>query len=153
MARYVEVVNSAEIISEKLNIPLADLVDVFAEIPTADVVEVVRCKDCKYGEIDDADFPDQYLCHHSGENWNNVNHFCGYGTPKERGVVSTLHLLAKMPTADVVEVQHGEWLNIIFTQRYRCSLCGNEIYFGKDKFCSECGAKMDGTPKERGEVK
>ena len=89
MARYVEVVNSAEIISEKLNIPLADLVDVFAEIPTA----------------------------------------------------------------DVVEVQHGEWLNIIFTQRYRCSLCGNEIYFGKDKFCSECGAKMDGTPKERGEVK
>lgn len=89
MARYVEVVNSAEIISEKLNIPLADLVDVFAEIPTADVVEVKR----------------------------------------------------------------GEWLNIIFTQRYRCSLCGNEIYFGKDKFCSECGAKMDGTPKERGEVK
>ena len=89
MARYVEVVNSAEIISEKLNIPLADLVDVFAEIPAADVVEVKR----------------------------------------------------------------GEWLNIIFTQRYRCSLCGNEIYFCKDKFCSECGAKMDGTPKERGEVK
>lgn len=40
MARYVEAVNSAEIISEKLNIPLGDLVDVFAEIPTADVVEV-----------------------------------------------------------------------------------------------------------------
>lgn len=68
----------------------------------------------------------------------------------ESGVVSTLHLLAKMPTADVVEVKRGEWLNIIFTQRYICSLCGNEIYFGKDKFCSECGAKMDGTLKERG---
>ena len=89
MARLVEVVKCAEIISEKLNIPLADLVDVFAEIPTSDVVEVKR----------------------------------------------------------------GKWLNIIFTQRYICSLCGNEIYFGKDKFCSECGAKMDGTLKERGEEK
>ena len=55
------------------------------KIPTADVAEVVRCKDCKYGEIDDADFPDQYLCHHSGDNWNNGNHFCAFGTPKERG--------------------------------------------------------------------
>ena len=40
MGRLVEAVKCAEIISEKLNIPLADLVDVFAEIPTADVVEV-----------------------------------------------------------------------------------------------------------------
>ena len=85
MGKLIEAVKCAEIISEKLNIPLADLVDVFAEIPTADVVEVKR----------------------------------------------------------------GKWLNIIFTQRYICSLCGNEIYFGKDKFCSECGAKMDGTSKER----
>lgn len=86
MGKLIEAVKCAEIISEKFNIPLADLVDVFAEIPAADVVEVKR----------------------------------------------------------------GKWLNIIFTQRYECSLCGNEIYFGKDKFCSECGAKMDGTPKERG---
>ena len=86
MGKLIEAVKCAEIISEKFNIPLADLVDVFAEIPTADVVEVKR----------------------------------------------------------------GKWLNIIFTQRYICSLCGNEIYFGKDKFCSECGAKMDGTSKERG---
>ena len=52
--------------------------------------------------------------------------------------------------SDYVEVKRGEWLNIVYTQRYRCSLCENEIYFGKDKFCSECGAKMDGMPKERG---
>ena len=86
MGKLIEAVKCAEVISEKFNIPLADLVDVFAEIPTAEVVEVKR----------------------------------------------------------------GKWLNIIFTQRYECSLCGNEIYFGKDKFCSECGAKMDGTSKERG---
>lgn len=87
MGKLIETVKCAEVISEKFNIPLADLVDVFAEIPTAEVVEVKR----------------------------------------------------------------GKWLNIIFTQRYICSLCGNEIYFGKDKFCSECGAKMDGTSKEREE--
>lgn len=35
MARLIEAVKCAEIISEKFNIPLADLVDVFAKIPTA----------------------------------------------------------------------------------------------------------------------
>ena len=86
MGKLIEAVKCAEIISEKFNIPLVDLVDIFAEIPAA----------------------------------------------------------------DVVEVKQGEWLNIVSTQRYRCSLCGNDIYFGKDKFCNECGAKMDGIPKERG---
>ena len=86
MGKLIEAVKCGEIVSEKFNIPLADLVDVFAEIPAADVVEVKR----------------------------------------------------------------GEWLNIVSTQRYKCSLCGNEIYFGKDKFCNECGARMDDTPKERG---
>lgn len=38
MERYIDAVSAAEIISEKLNIPLGDLVDVFAEIPTAEVV-------------------------------------------------------------------------------------------------------------------
>ena len=76
-----------------------------------------------------------------------------YRNSFKSGVASTLHLLAKMPTVDVVEVKRGKWLNIVYTQRYRCSLCGNEAYFGKDKFCSECGAKMDGTLKERGEEK
>ena len=40
MAKYIEAVKSAEIISEKLNIPLGDLVDIFADIPTADGAEV-----------------------------------------------------------------------------------------------------------------
>ena len=38
MARYIEAVECAEIISEKFNINLYDLIDVFAEIPTVDVV-------------------------------------------------------------------------------------------------------------------
>lgn len=37
MARYIDAVECAEKISESFGIPLFDLVDVFAEIPTADV--------------------------------------------------------------------------------------------------------------------
>ena len=50
-----------------------------SELPAADVAEVVRCRDCKYGEVDDADFPAQYLCKHNGADWNDENHFCSYG--------------------------------------------------------------------------
>ena len=56
---------------------------ILQEAPTVDAVEVVRCKDCKYGEVDNADFHDQYLCHISGSDWNCGNHFCSYGKRKE----------------------------------------------------------------------
>lgn len=61
MARYIDAVKSADIISERLNIPLGDLVDIFADIPTADVVEVVRCKDCKHcwHLVPDYTYPDR----------------------------------------------------------------------------------------------
>lgn len=51
----------------------------FDILNSSDVVEVVRCKDCKYGEVDNADFPNQYLCNHHGCAWNEGNHYCGYG--------------------------------------------------------------------------
>ena len=44
MARYIDAVKAVDIISERANIPLDDLVDVFAEIPTADVAEVKHGK-------------------------------------------------------------------------------------------------------------
>lgn len=43
MPRYIEVAGAAEKISEKYSIPLHELVDVFGDIPSADVKEV------KYG--------------------------------------------------------------------------------------------------------
>lgn len=52
-------------------------------IPDADVEEVVRCKDCEYGEIDDIDIPSQYLCHYEGYSWNDENHYCSYGKKVE----------------------------------------------------------------------
>ena len=48
------------------------------DFPAADVVEVVRCKDCKSGEVDDPDFPEQFYCH-EGCGWNNADFFCAYG--------------------------------------------------------------------------
>lgn len=52
--------------------------------PTIDAVPVVRCKDCKHGEIDDPDFPSQYYCH-SGCGWNKDDFYCAYGERKTDG--------------------------------------------------------------------
>ena len=40
MTKYIEAAREATIIAEKHGIPIADLVDTFAEIPAADVAEV-----------------------------------------------------------------------------------------------------------------
>ena len=40
MARFIDAVKTAEIISDKLGIALSELVDVMATVPTADVQEV-----------------------------------------------------------------------------------------------------------------
>ena len=50
--------------------------------PTIDAVPVVRCRECKQGEIDDPDFSDQYYCH-AGCGWNNGVFYCAYGERKE----------------------------------------------------------------------
>ena len=57
--------------------------DFLNNIKDADVVEVVRCKDCKYWDIDA-----RCNCkmHEDGDALWVENDFCSYGTPKERGV-------------------------------------------------------------------
>ena len=56
------------------------LMDEIDEMPTADVVEVVRCKDCKY-------YRKMYkLCSCRSDKFNvylNDNDFCSYGERKE----------------------------------------------------------------------
>ena len=59
--------------------------------PCADVVEVVRCKDCKYWQ-DKNSKRTQGIClcgekdmNYGGEFYPFANDFCSYGTPKERG--------------------------------------------------------------------
>lgn len=65
-------------------------------------------------------------------------------------------IICKIPTADVVEVKHGEW---VYWQPdgtnhlWNCSVCGGAIStpmkFVADhiKYCEHCGAKMDGERK------
>lgn len=77
MSTYIRAVVAARAIADKYGIPLGDLVDTFADIPAADVVEVVRCRDCKHSyRIDGAKeeydctkisafaefFPGEYFC-------------------------------------------------------------------------------------------
>lgn len=56
------------------------------------------------------------------------------------------------PTADVVEVKHGEWIHTDYAEHWRgkdeCSLCGYHFEPRLDlscfNYCPGCGAKMDG---------
>lgn len=69
-----------------------------------------------------------------------------------------VRILEEQPTADVVEVVHGEW--DILTDEYdceyvRCSACNEEFYpMDEDtvdrlyNYCPECGAKMNGKKVE-----
>jgi hypothetical protein len=82
---------------------------------------------------------------------------------KQAIVEGCIEALKFTPTADVVEVKHGKWLPIVIQDNYleppycdtiKCSECGQEadVSFHDAKHCYMCGAKMDGTPKERGEI-
>ena len=64
-----------------------------------------------------------------------------------------------LPTADVVEVRHGRWVdktNIsrsAVEQRVDCSVCG-QIFWSSTvlsfNYCPNCGALMDGKEDEHG---
>ena len=56
------------------------------ELPTADVVEVVRCKDCKYYDDGECEYHSESKEMRQYERWTvdvNENDFCSYGERKE----------------------------------------------------------------------
>ena len=71
-----------------------------------------------------------------------------YRHAKEMCVVGScvLELKECVPTADVVEVRHGEWLkgNMPTYGGYKCSVCRENTVHYKANYCPNCGAKMDG---------
>ena len=96
MSTYIRAVDAAKAIAEKYGIPLGNLVDTFADIPAADVVEVVRCRECKYwgdeaGELQRSDGVlfarckvHNYLLDGRHTGWcPTENDFCSYGERKE----------------------------------------------------------------------
>lgn len=89
-----------------------------------------------------------------------------YSKGRNKGLIiagSIINNKEVLPTADVVEVKHGEWIQEWELEKgfedndeipyIKCSLCGH-MEWGIDKerditpnYCSDCGAKMDGGNK------
>ena len=45
---------------------------------------------------------------------------------------------------DAEPVRHGHWIDRGYMKvGYHCSLCGGYVIAGKEKYCPNCGAKMD----------
>ena len=56
---------------------------ILREAPTVDAVEVVRCKDCKYGDWD-SEPNDAMVCMRTKDGfWRSGNGFCSFGEQKE----------------------------------------------------------------------
>lgn len=66
-------------VAEAHNERCSQLLEAILNAPTADVAEVVRCKDCKHSNDDGT------ICRYSVGRAAEPEHFCSYGTPKERG--------------------------------------------------------------------
>jgi DNA-directed RNA polymerase subunit RPC12/RpoP len=83
-----------------------------------------------------------------------------FDSPELRGAKKVIDRILNAPAVDAVEVKHGEWIEkeeIYGDVYYTCSNCNNDWTTidgtPQDNFmnyCPNCGAKMDGTPKERG---
>ena len=58
-------------------------------------------------------------------------------------VIELYEELQYIPTADVEEVRHGQWIDVNGDgSLWRCCICG-ETQCCKSNYCGECGAKMD----------
>ena len=70
----------------ELDIPaIGTVIYILSEMDSADVVEVVRCRDCKYATYDKS--IDSYDCHFwSGDRdqYTEANDFCSYGERAEK---------------------------------------------------------------------
>ena len=71
-----------------------------------------------------------------------------------RTINEAMSAIEQQPTADVVEVKHGEWIEL-YENNYKCSTCGDwwETIEGTPQdngmnYCPHCGAKMGGEKNE-----
>ena len=74
-------------------------------------------------------------------------------TKKLDGLYAQQKYIEKIPTADVQEVKHGRWAHLGEDEWY-CTCCGFVITTEgsweepAEKYCSNCGAKMNGGESE-----
>lgn len=75
-------------------------------------------------------------------------------TAEMRGANKVIDRIKSSPTADVIEVRHGEWLEFednFLDTLYQCSACKEDFVLiegtpseNRWNYCPNCGAKMDG---------
>lgn len=87
MSRYIDAYNLMKALEEDIPITdnpievMASVIATLEEQPTADVVEVVRCKDCEYGQSYNM-FGSRYCIKHNDVAVKD-NDFCNYGERAE----------------------------------------------------------------------
>lgn len=63
-----------------------------------------------------------------------------------------LHWIRRQKAVDAVQVVHGEWIYDHWCE-FKCSNCGHwsdsKPYKGRENYCPNCGAKMDGGKDDR----
>lgn len=70
---------------------------------------------------------------------------CEYDAESTECICNERLTFLKIPTSDVAPVRHGRWVTQDETRtKFMCSLCESKNYGGHEKFCPNCGAKMDG---------
>ena len=90
--RYIDADELYEIVTKKYadivagrypyNIVAYDMAHLVKDAPTADVVEVVRCKDCKYWQDNNGGYPHEECPWGKGETPDQTD-YCSYGERKE----------------------------------------------------------------------
>lgn len=67
-----------------------------------------------------------------------------FGMGMQTGIEHAINCTTEAPTADMVEVRHGEWIPIPEYENKRCSVCRAVFSdFTLGYYCPNCGAKMD----------
>jgi hypothetical protein len=61
------------------------------------------------------------------------------------GISQVKELISEAPTVDAVPVVHGRWIaQDSGRTRFMCSKCKSKNHHGHEKYCPNCGARMDG---------
>ena len=79
MAEYIE----REVAIESLPVAWDSAINALRNMPAADVVPVVRCKDCKYWQDNNDGYPHEECRWGHGET-PDANDFCSYGERREK---------------------------------------------------------------------
>ena len=84
-----------------------------------------------------------------GIDLDNSQEYAGRSLPENycEGLYEATELIDDLPAADVAPVRHGRWIYDHWCE-FKCSVCGefsnSKPYRGKENYCPNCGAKMDG---------